>query len=711
MLLKLNNHSELKDLKGFKGEFLMKQSASLQEIELRKKKEETQRASEQYQNQPIISALSKHINKVWFTVKEDNRYVRDKMVESLRRCRGEYDAAKLAAIRQFGGSEHYIRNIEIKSRAAESWIKDIYKYGQESPFTIEPTPIPDLPDETVEQEVQEELNEKLYRYQVELQNRRAMGEDVSEGEISEAVEKIRSNVLEEAKASIVEDAKERADNMKKVIDDQNAEGGWDVAFKNFLWYLVRTKAGIIKGPVICKRKKRFWVETENGFEPEYRDILVPEVYCVSPFNFFPTKGITNPNDGDIIEIHELTRSAIENLKGVPGYSDENIDRVLFEFDSGNLYNWLSIDDEQQVKEVEKDKDTATIQKETAKARAIEYWGVVPGEYLIQWGLKESVEPNALYNINAWLIGSYVIKAMINPDPIGDKPYSVSSWSKNPAWIWGEGIVELAEDIEEILNAIARAIINNIAIASGPQIEINSDRCKDNSPLYPWKRWFSTTSQMKEAPAVKFTDIPMHVVELVNAYTFFSRLLDDHTVPAFAHGDLQVGGAGNTASGLAQLIAAASRSIKAVVSNIDDDIIAPYIQRCYNLNMSYSSDNSIKGDIRIVAKGVQALAVKEQSATRKNEFLLAMSNPTFAQTLGQDKLKYIVEEVAKSHDIIFPEELNKKEETAAYLNSLNTFQSMAAQMTGNAAAGGSPMGSTALNANGDEMGSPELQRRV
>jgi hypothetical protein len=689
----------------------MKLIATNKELELRKKKEEITNSSDEYQNKPVISSITRHVQKTWLRVKEDNRYVREKMIDSLRRCRGEYSPEKLAAIRKFGGSEHYFRNIEVKCRAGESWIKDIYKYGQESPFVLKPTPIPDLPDEELEDKVEEEIQEKMQKYFLEVQAKQQIGEIINEQEINDTINNIRIRAIEEAKKEIYEEADKRASNMKHTIEDQNAEGGWDIAFKNFLWYLTRVKAGIIKGPIICKKKKKYWTMGEDGFIPEYRDELVPEVYCVSPFNFFPSKGITNSNDGDIIEIHELTRSAIENLKGVPGYSDNNIDRVLFEFDKGGLYNWLNIDDEQQVKEVEKDRDSAINTVIYDKARAIEYWGVVPGEYLIEWGMEGEIEPATLYNINAWLIGSYVIKAIINPDPIGNKPYSVTSWSKNPAWIWGEGLVELAEDIEEAMNAIIRAIINNVAIASGPQVEINSDRCKDNEPLYPWKRWNSTSSQMKEAPAVKFTDIPMHVTELVTAYRFLSGILDEHTVPAFAHGDLQVGGAGNTSSGLAQLIAAASRSIKAVVSNIDDDIIIPYIQRCYDLNMSYSTDNSIKGDIRIVAKGVQALAAKEQSATRKNEFLLALSNPTFAQLMGEEKVKYIIEDIAKSHDIIFPEDIEDKQEHNEFMVHISSMNNMAANATGQAAAGGSPTMSTPLNEMDEPIGSAELQRRV
>ncbi|MTV59169.1 hypothetical protein GM547_14085, partial [Streptococcus pneumoniae] len=73
-----------------------------------------------------------------------------------------------------------------------------------------------------------------------------------------------------------------------------------------------------------------------------------------------------------------------------------------------------------------------------------------------------------------------------------------------------------------------------------------------------------------------------------------------TVPAYAQGASQSGVTAGTATVFTQLLAAASRSIKAVVANIDDDIVVPYTQMCYDYNMKFTNDNTIKGDAHVVA---------------------------------------------------------------------------------------------------------------
>jgi hypothetical protein len=330
--------------------------------------------------------------------------------------------------------------------------------------------------------------------------------------------------------------------------------------------------------------------------------------------------------------------------------------------------------------------------------------------LIEWGLEGDIDPNLQYQANCWKIGDHVIKAVINPDSLGRKPYHVTSWAKNPAWIWGEGLLEFAEPIEDILNSITRALQNNIAIASGPQVEINIDRCDDKSPLYPWKRWMSTGAQMKEAPAINFYQPQMHTGELIQAWSHFAKVLDEMTVPAYAQGASQSGVTAGTATVFTQLLAAASRSIKAVVANIDDDIITPYIQMCYDYNMKFGTDASTKGDARVVAKGVAGLLAKEQASQRKVEFMQMMANPLYSQILGQKNLGSMIAQVAKSQDINLPDiaRLDGSEEMEMTIQQILQAQAGIPQVDPNQAngqmqAGGSPTAPQGMNPDGSEAG--------
>jgi hypothetical protein len=258
--------------------------------------------------------------------------------------------------------------------------------------------------------------------------------------------------------------------------------------------------------------------------------------------------------------------------------------------------WFTIEDETQVKQVTKDKNivnqstpaTSSVSEDNSETIwAMEFYGTVSGKMLTEWGMTEPLDPEMQYQVNCWKIGDHVIKAVINPDSLGRKPYHFSSWAKNPEWVVGEGLVEYAGPIEDAMNAVGRALINNIAIASGPMAEIDKDRVDMKLPIYPWRQIESTSMQMRgDGPAVNYYQPNMHAESLINAYSFFGKLLDEMTVPAYAQGASQSGVTAGTATVFTQLLAAASRSIKAVVANIDADIITPYTQMCYDYNMKF-----------------------------------------------------------------------------------------------------------------------------
>ena len=663
----------------------------------------------------VVKKLAKHIDKVWQQNQKDNKQVRIEMVNTLRRVKGEYDPAKLTAIRAFKGSETYLRVGENKCRSAESWIKDIYRGDIDLPWELEPTAVPDLPDETIQQ-IQMEAQQQAMMMEQELM---ASGAIADRTQIARLMTDFYQEQLDKAKEDLRKEATERVNRAADEIRDQNQEGGWNTAFKDFLYYFVRLKVGIIKGPILTKRKKQIWQASEIGYELTTIDTLVNDVYCVSPFNFFPSKGMKNINDGDVIEIHELSKQALSDLIGVAGYSDDEIRLVLDKYAKGDLKSkWFTIDDETTVNQVSKDKQSSSLTNPTTSNStdlagdtifAQEFYGTVSGAMLIEWGSEGNIDPHMQYQANCWKIGDHVIKAVVNPDSLGRKPYHVTSWAKNPEWIWGEGLLEFAAPLEDAINAITRALINNIAIASGPMAEVDKDRVDMRTPIYPWRQIESTSMQMKnDGPAVTYYQPQMYAESLINAWQFFGRVLDEMTVPAYAQGASQSGVTAGTATVFTQLLAAASRSIKAVVANIDDDIITPYIQMCYDYNMKFTEDDTMKGDARAVAKGVNGLLAREQQSQRKVEVLQMVSNPAYMQILGTKNIGALLSQVIRGQDIKLPDldRLDGNETAEAMIQQMLMAQAGVdpMQMNGQVAnSGGHPQKPQGLNPDGSKAG--------
>ena len=69
-------------------------------------------------------------------------------------------------------------------------------------------------------------------------------------------------------------------------------------------------------------------------------------------------------------------------------------------------------------------------------------------------------------------------------------------------------------------------------------------------------------------------------------------------------------------------------------------------RQFVYNMRFDEDESIKGDVEIVAKGAINLAVKETVNMRRIVFLNATANPVDLEIIGKEGRAAILREIAK-----------------------------------------------------------------
>jgi hypothetical protein len=591
------------------------------------------------QNSDLILGLAAYLQECWDAARIAKDPINDLMLKAMRQRNGEYEADKLQAIRKQGGSEVYMMLTEVKCRAAESWLRDILLDTGFPPWDMQPTPIPDLsPDHTGE--IQQAFAERV----VEIIQQ--TGQAPSPGQMSE----LKELVAQEYRFKILQAAQTRVDGMKIRIDDQFAQGGWADAFNESLTDLVTFPCSFIKGPIVRRQRHLGWVKGPDGRTTvEASERLAPEFERVSPFNIYPEPGITRLNDGYLFEYHKLSRSALADLIGVPGYDDAAIRKAI---EAGPGQSWVSETIETQREEEER--KYYTEMRPTDIFDALEFWGKVSGKMLREWGMDAEEVPDEAreYDANVWMVGNYVIKAVLNYDPLGEKPYAKTSFIKTPGAFWGRGIPEIIEDLQNICNAAARALVNNMAVASGPQVEVNLDRIPPNediTQMYPWKIWQTLNDPLgSSAPAVRFNQPSDNASTLMAVYERFSRLADDHSgIPAYIYGDTDVKGAGRTASGLSMLMGSAGKGIRQVVMHIDNDIIKPVVKRQFVYNMRYDPDEAIKGDAEIIPRGAINLAVRETVNVRRVEFLNATANPVDMQIVGVEGRAALLREVAKS----------------------------------------------------------------
>jgi hypothetical protein len=653
------------------------------------------------QNTPLIVGLSADLTQKWEVAKTARTSVEQRLLDCLRRRQGEYSPEKMASIKATGGSEVFMMLTSIKCRAAESWINDILFPAGDRCWEAEPTPIPDL-DPEIRQELAQAVAQEAMMWM--QQNGIQLPPEIVQQRMKMAEEEIATR-LEKM-------SRETAEKMSKKIDDQFTEGKWEEAMRELVKNTVTFPTAFIKGPVIRKRKSLKWMQDGNGkWMPKVASVLRPEYYSPSPFDLYFSPSSKNVQDGYLFERHRLRRKDILAMKGVPGYDSGAIDAVLSQYGMGGLRNWLTGD--QQRAELEGRPNEWLGQTDTIDA--LEYWGSASGRHLLDWGMDPAKipDPNMEYEVNCWKIGSYVIKAVLNESPTGERPYDQCSFEDVPGSIWGKSVPELMADVQDVCNAAARSLVNNMAVSSGPQIEVHTDRLaigEDISNITPFRIWqtLSDPNGGTNNPAVRFNYPQSIADQLMKVYEFFSTLADEYTnIPKYSYGDNK--GAPGTASGLSMLMSSAARGIKQVIANLDTPIEGT-VRRTYIHNMLFDEDEAIKGDLSVSAKGARSMVAKEQQMVRRQEFLQTTNNPTDLQIMGMEGRAMLLREAVKAFEInvddVIPDREKLQEQMQQAMQAEMQQQQQAAAQGGQA--GPAPGGSRNLDQAGNPAGGTDTR---
>ena len=607
---------------------------------LRREEEALARASA-LQNTPVIQGVAGYIRKCWEDARSaKEQTVEPRMLQNLRQRRGEYDPEVLAQLKEQNSTLVFMHITSNKCRAGAAWLRDALG---NMPWACEPTPVAD-----VEPQIEATITQAAPNALVQLMQ---AGYPVSPQETVELMQAMK----DKATSDIQSHAQRAAERMTKKMQDQLVEGGFERALDQFIDDLATFPAAILKGPVVRKRPQLKWVENAGNYRVQIEDTYKLEWERVSPFDIYPAPDASDIDDGYLIERHRLTRGDLQALRDVEGYSPQAIDGALAEYKSGYIDN-IAIDSSRDLVE---GKVTTVTENPSMLIEALQFWGAVPGYMLQEWGLTklelgQDFDPLTDYDIEAWLVGSHVIKLQMNPDPLSRKPYYKTSWENIPGSFWGNSIPDLCRDAQRVCNAAARAMVNNMGIASGPQVAVDVSRLPKGTSItemYPWKIWMTTESRSGSSaanPGISFFQPGSNAQELMQVYNQFAALADEHTgIPRYMTGNSPAGGAGRTASGMSMLMSNAGKSIKAVVTSVDM-VLKPAIERLYFYNMLYAEDPDLKGDVNIVARGAMNLVQKETQQQRINEFLnIALTNPNVMSLIGQEGTAYLLRRVVET----------------------------------------------------------------
>lgn len=642
-------------------------------------------------DEPVYSQLANHIRKSFIDARNhhESEGVRARLLQDLRTFRGQYDAHKLAEIAQFSGSKVYSRLTAVKCRGASAILRDIY-LSADRPWKLEPTPEPEIPGD-IAQNI-------MGLVQTEVSVLQQAGQPVD----PQAVEDRARSLMESAKKAEKKNAKKEAEKASSKLDDILREGGFYKALDDALIDLPIFLFACIKGPVVRKETSFKWLPDGS------KEIIEePKLFWerVSPFDLYVSPGASSVEKASIYERIRLTRDELYDLIGTPGYSEEAIRNVLSQMTGGGggMSEWLSYFERERA-DMENREDPTT-DSEMLYVDALAYTGYVRGRWLLDWGISKSAikDEDREYFTTCWLINNEIIKAQIEPNPRQRPNYYITSFEKIPGSVYGNGLPEILSDLQDVANATLRALVNNLAIASGPQVIVDEERIApgaDSDSLYPWKRWHVVTDPLApNSKPVDFYQPSSNSQELLSVYKEFVNMADEiSAIPRYLTGSQRTGGAAATASGLAMLMGNASKVMQSVAANVDEDIIKPVLEMLYDMVM-LTDPGTLRGDEDIVVRGVSNAIQREQDRVRQLEFLNLTANPIDMQIVGPRGRASVLRAVANNLGLEYEDVVADDEQLAQMLQQ--------AALQGPAQGGG--LGSNPDEAKSD--GAPPRTNRV
>ena len=588
-----------------------------------------------------LETLGSMLREKYSEYRDARNDVEDDWIEDLRAFMGQYDPEILAKIQEKGErSQVYVGLTRTKVLAAYSRITDLLFQPGQKFFSIESTPI------TKQPVLEKELTE------------RAALEIMQAAEVMDPnlVDDLIAARLMELQADLEKETEMRVDNMSEAILDQAIEANLEGKMKDAIMEQVIFGTGAMKAGTLRIDKDHKWIKTDEGFNLVYEESPMPEMEAVSIFDLYPDPYATSiDNMRNIFRRHIISRQEFVDLKDYPGFNRELIDYCIEEYPDGNHYEEQHEKDRRQIANIN-DYET-----QTKKFEVTEFWGSINGHELAEVGVEfdDAEDLSQEFQANIWFTEDKIIKAQLNPLPGGVIPYFIFPYEKNPHAFWGTGVPRMMRDSQNTMNAATRIYLDNVALSSGPMVEVNTDIMasgEDPTELYPW-RVFLREGGDGNQPMVRFYQPQSNSPALVSVIELFRRFADETTaLPSYTHGQTQ-SSLNRTATGISILMSNANIVLKSVIKNIDDFLTKPMIRSLYDWNMTWNDNELVKSDMRVIARGSTALIQKEVQSQRLLQFLSLINNPMDSQVVNREKLLI---DIAKSLDID-PDEVIKSQE--------------------------------------------------
>lgn len=575
-------------------------------------------------NTQTLRLLGNELKELFSQYSSDRRQTELKYMRNLRQYLGLYDPEIFSKMDQ-SRSVAYPRITRIKCVSMLSRIMNLMYPGNERNWEVNASPSPEMSPQDVAQAVQQLIQER---------QEAGVPTPPSQEMLDAAMEKL---------------AKDRAEELSKVIDDQLQEIGGDQTLdviqldRKVVQSGIMYGLGALEGPYVREETQCGWVYQgpSGGYQLQTRTIRKPQFDFLSVWDFYPDMSARSlPGEGYFVR-RVMGKSQLRKLADREDFFGKEIKKYIANTPDGDY----------KPKEFETDLRTMGTKENVndmkrdpqGKYEIIIWKGPVSGSKLRELG-EDVADDDVADDLESevWMVGGNVIKADINPwRKLGLEVKTIHTFlfDEDDTSPIGNGLPNVMRDSQMSVCAATRMTLDNASVTCGPQLEINTTLLRtdqDVSGIEAYKTWYrDDDGPTAQFPAVRRIEIDGHLTELENMIKLFMDFADLETfVGPATGGDLakMPSEPMRTAAGASMLRGDTALPFKDIIRNFDcfkQSVILSLVE----FNKKFNPGLAPTGDYNVIARGATSLIAKE---------VRGMQLDMLAQTLTPDERDHVDE---------------------------------------------------------------------
>lgn len=406
-------------------------------------------------------------------------------------------------------------------------------------------------------------------------------------------------------------ATDAASKLQERIKDKLQEAQFTKVFTELLSDYCIYPAAVVKAPASQLRNVRHW---DNG-RLSFKQMMTRGVERIDPAMIFPAPGAhgMQPEDSEyVIELRRMAPSTMAELASSPDYDAGEIMRAVTTYPNGRREAFVSLPVHQDGGLNGSAMSDLSPMTASGTYDAVVHHGRVQGRLLEEFGVVVA-DPMRTYEAEIITIGECVIRAALNPDPSGRRPYYHAAFFPLANSVWGSSPATRLFDLQRAATSLFVSLLADAAFA-GIHIEL------DPSMLHADDKVEKTAIRPRQVRIVKQTGAGTRgrAYDLFNVQaqmaTFSTEIEKLHATCFEVVGISRLslgqqagaGTIGRTAGGVAALLNQTSMPVKKAVTRIEAGLIEPVVQAFVDFELTWARDGEFDGDVNVQARGLSGL---------------------------------------------------------------------------------------------------------